>query len=711
MKLLNFVGVLLAVVFLSSPTASASGTTSQAITLEPGWNIVSTPKVLESYEFSVAETAENFDIYLLDPSQPSGWATMADLSQTEFTPLYGYFINNKTDTDQMLTFNYDTDLSPNEQLFERTFLTEGWYSIGVANDEYVKKVDDYYSADSDNPSKVLSLMDGNYDLVGDFTDAEYIADRNSVSLGLKKRFVNPEDVNELNDFRETKGYAMYVKESGAKYIGFQNNAYEEEKEPEVILTGEAVLSHLETDSASKDEIEEGSEYEVVMESVIEFTNGDAEIESIDVAFVGFGDELDPWDTFKTVSLWIDGDMVEEEDISEQEYYLDEDLGVVQFTNLGIIAFDDEEVEIIVAVNVENSVEGTYDGEEWTVAMNSMRFFKANDIATTVGIGDNPGFGTREYFEVIEGGSNDELIVKTSPNDPDSTTLQVEDYSDSDWYTVFVFDLDTDESVNDIQLNSVPVTVSLSSSTIENIVDDYELMIDGITIDDVISVTGETEDTAIITFDVNGDVVIDAGDRVEVELMLRFNSLEIVNEGVTVTGSVAGDAIDAEGFDDLSASQLAGTAIGDTHTLRTQGITVFPESTSVVVTTVDGADNDYAAFEIEVEVTAFEQDVYISTDPAASIAFTLEDGAGSGVDAGTRAVVLISSADETGAYFEINEGQTEIVTLKVTYAPSVATSVRLVLNSIAFAETASVPNQVQSILPATEYRTSVVTIID
>ena len=99
--------VVLFLAFLVIPLITkASVLYSQTITLTPGWNTVSTPKVLESHTFSVAETSNNFDIYALDSSKPSGWATLADLNQTQFTPLFGYFINNKTGTNQTLTFNY-----------------------------------------------------------------------------------------------------------------------------------------------------------------------------------------------------------------------------------------------------------------------------------------------------------------------------------------------------------------------------------------------------------------------------------------------------------------------------------------------------------------------------------------------------------------------------------------------------------------------------
>src|SRR3990167_9364230 len=96
---------------------------SQNVNILPGWNIVSTPKILESHSFSSPETSDNFDVYVLDPSKTSGWATLADLGQTQFTPLYGYFVNNKTGSNQTLTFNYKANSSPSERLFEKTFST------------------------------------------------------------------------------------------------------------------------------------------------------------------------------------------------------------------------------------------------------------------------------------------------------------------------------------------------------------------------------------------------------------------------------------------------------------------------------------------------------------------------------------------------------------------------------------------------------------
>jgi len=160
---------------------------------------------------------------------------MADLGQTEFEPLYGYFVNNKTGAAQTLTFNYKAGLAPNEKLFERSFSSTGWYSIGVANAQYAENHYNSSSEDTDNPSQILSLLEGAYDLVVDFTDGLYATDKDGVALTNPWKVVVPSEVDTLNDFWETKGYAIYIKEAGANYSGWQDDGPPVEVEPGIDL--------------------------------------------------------------------------------------------------------------------------------------------------------------------------------------------------------------------------------------------------------------------------------------------------------------------------------------------------------------------------------------------------------------------------------------------------------------------------------------------
>jgi peptidoglycan hydrolase-like protein with peptidoglycan-binding domain len=490
---------------------------------------------------------------------------------------------------------------------------------------------------------------------------------------------------------------------------------ESEDEDDMTLGGEASLDDFQMGAADEDEYEEGSEDAPVAEATYEFQDGDAEISRIDVQLVGSGDEQDPWDTFESVSLWVDGDMVAEVDASDEDNYLgDEDDGILRFSGLDIVAMEDEEVDVIVAVTINNSIDLGGDADAWTVAILNTRFFDADGVATTLDNDDDSDFESTESFTVEEAGFEDEVIVKTSSSDPDSATLQVEDDSKSDWFTVFIFDLDTDDSMNDIELNEVVIDLALSQPY-NTVVDDAELVIDGVTVDDF-DVSSTTVNNPELSFDVDGDVTIDAGDRVAAELKLRFKALVV--EGTTVEASIDGADIDAEGADDVTGE---GAATGEEHTLRSTGIVVELDSTDADVQVVDGNNNDYATFVMTLDVTAFEQDVFIPVN-AASTSLSLVDGNGATIAnaiSASSTVVITSSAEEGGAgdaFFEINEGQTETVTITVTYTPGTdgSQAARLVLGSLVFDETGTVSganDETWNALPATTYRTAVVTITD
>ena len=487
------------------------------------------------------------------------------------------------------------------------------------------------------------------------------------------------------------------------------------------LSGEASLFNMEIDGASDDTIEEGAEDAELAVVTLEFNDGDAMVTRMDVsintAIVG----TDAWDVLDEVALFIDGDEVARVNASDKDDYLNEAAGTLRFSGLDIVAMEDEEVEVTIVATLQNSID-TADQGAFTVEAENIRFIDGSDVTSTENSGQD--FGATETFTVENAGTDDELIVKTSTSDPDGTTLQLEDNSRSAWENVFTFDLDTDDSVNDIELTTVVVTVALTGtsttySTYNKFVNDAELVIDGVTISSV--TIGGTATTAVLTFDVDGDVVIDAGDRVKAELMLKFNALAAADEGATVQGSVTSvqaDAIVAEGADDLSTAQLSGAATGDVHTLRTAGVDVSAGTISAVVTNGDAAGDDYATYKIALEVTAFNQDVYISTNNATSVARAIEDAAGVAV-AGTATVVIESTGDEVSGAFEITEGSTETITITVTFDATTANSAaRLNLNTLTFAASAAAAtdaltsnDQLWTASPDTTYRTAVVTLVN
>ncbi|MDP3093612.1 MAG: S8 family serine peptidase [bacterium] len=190
----------------------------QVINLEPGWNIVSTPRVLSSHEFSVAETSDNLGIYLLNPNSVSGWQTMQEAGQSEFQPLFAYFINNKTNQVQILKLKYDFNLSPGQRLFQR-ILNGGWNAIGVASPDYALQKG-AANIDTNNISKIFSSVVDSVSQVIDFTADQSSLD--SVKIGDTWSVKVASEADNLNDFRELKGYGVFVTETTDDYHGSQN---------------------------------------------------------------------------------------------------------------------------------------------------------------------------------------------------------------------------------------------------------------------------------------------------------------------------------------------------------------------------------------------------------------------------------------------------------------------------------------------------------
>jgi len=213
-----FVAVLLLTV-LPQLSFADDGQYTQSISLKSGWNLVSTPRVLDSHVFSLPENSDNFDIYVLSPDNPSKWATMSDLGQTEFQPLYGYFIDNKSSSDQTLTFNYVNDPEISERFFDRLFSSNGWYSIGISNPTYAQKLLGKSTTGSDNNNNILNSLNGKFSSVIDLNDQ----DKSSVSVGDTWKEAVSSDINNLNIFKELKGYVVYINNINAEYTGFQNN--------------------------------------------------------------------------------------------------------------------------------------------------------------------------------------------------------------------------------------------------------------------------------------------------------------------------------------------------------------------------------------------------------------------------------------------------------------------------------------------------------
>ena len=476
----------------------------------------------------------------------------------------------------------------------------------------------------------------------------------------------------------------------------------DDSDDDMSLSGEGTLDTVEVDD-SEDPEEGESDVEVMVVTL----EADDDIEVDRMTFTASstaGSETDPWDVFETISLWVDGDMIAEFDAEDEDEYLDEDTGEFRFNDLELILEEGEEVEVSVAVSVQNGVDdaGT---AAWDLTLDEIRYFDADGVATDE---DGPlgEIGDAINFTIETEGEGDDFDLSSSSEDPDAMTIAVEE-DEEEAVGIFAFSLDADGSDDDIEVNELTLEVTTNIDA-DDFVNDFYLEIDGEEFD-AESYTGGT--TTTLVFDIDGDITVDADD--ELTAML-YAEIEVDENFNTATIQAATVSYEAEGADDIDAND---TVTGEEHTVISTGIVVPQEGVSFDTSTSnDGNGNVIGTFDIEFEVTAFEGDFYIrdlaSTTANATtegVEFAVLDSQGNEVTTGVTAV-LSTDGDEENGFFYVEEGETDTLTLSVTVDPSATGQFRVVLEEVWYDEDKTLGSaDGRTLTPASDYRTGYVTI--
>ena len=487
---------------------------------------------------------------------------------------------------------------------------------------------------------------------------------------------------------------------------------DEDEEDDMSLSGEGTLDTFEVDDA-EDEVSEGAQDEVVMAITTEATQGDIEIARMTFTLVGnSNEEEDPWDVYEEIALWVDGDKIAAFEADDEDNYLNEDDGEFRFSNLGLVLEEDEEMEILVAVTVENSVDGAdNDDSEWTLRPTEVRYFDADGVAETDSSTDE--LGDPEVFDIVEEGEDDGADIESSSSNPDEADIEVDVENDeTDEVLVHTFDIEVDSDSSDLELNDAFVWVTVSNPsgaadlTVGDVIGDIYLDIDGEKVkgEDLGDVTSDddkddpTEIDYVVTagndnrvgyrFEFDG-LMLDGDEDYETDVTIVFDGQDDganYENAVSIATDVIGSEWEVEGSADDNV--LSGTDTSDTHSLFSAGITVDVVEAETDITTGDSPADDTVDFRWELDITAFgEDDVYITNDfanivaalastTAAEIAYTVEQTGGANVTV-TGGTITSSADDVTGddsayggvydgaKFFLISSGQTETFTMTVS----------------------------------------------
>jgi hypothetical protein len=421
---------------------------------------------------------------------------------------------------------------------------------------------------------------------------------------------------------------------------------------------EASLESFDFSSGDDSDVEEGQSGDVA-EIEFDVEDGDVMLNRVDLKFENASStDTDLWDVLETVELVIDGDVVGEADLSDEDEYLDEDDGTVRISGINTKIKEGDSAKMIVRVTAQKNVDSD-DQDTFTVNVvdDGIRATDAKGIQQYIGSDSET-----VDFDVQEAGADEELNVSSSSNDPDATTLKVENDKKSDLYEIFVFDLKGED--NDIELDTVQVLIETSATT-SNMISDLVLEIDGEEFDDWEYVSGGNGTSSrVVEFNIDGDYTLEADDEVEVVLKAEFKAANDSNysSGATISAEIQNGGVEGEGAEDVTSD---GVASGETHTLATEGVVINESGFSDEGSAANNDNGTSRDFTFTFEVTAFEEDFYVATD---SVNVFVE-GAGS---ASTTYTVDSTGDEDTNGVFTIEEGETETFTVVVTVS-NVSTS--------------------------------------
>jgi len=467
--------------------------------------------------------------------------------------------------------------------------------------------------------------------------------------------------------------------------------------------GEADLNDFKllSEDSSGDEGEEGVD---LATAEFDVDDGDARIERAELTFDSASSTLEdrPWQYFDTITVSSNGKEVGDVDASDRDEWDEVSTGTytISLTGLDVVVEEGDTASLTFSADIADSIDESDLAQDFSIYVENdgIRATDAEGIQQYIGkTSDDVDFGFGEE-------DNGDLSIKAAKNeDPDASILVADDKDESEDYTVFAFNLDNKGDADSL-VTDVTVNVATTSATLTNMVRRATLMVDGDEFDgDINYNTGE------ITFeDIDTEIAADDDMTFEVSVRLKGGA-----SNGTIKLSVAAAGIEAEGVDSGDDADVSGSISGETHTVALTGVAVEAVSTSQSVTTPgQDATKSYGTYTIKFDVTALEDDAFISST---TFSGATTDGVGyvtiGNAFTGTTTAVLTSTADlVSGGRYQVDEGETETFTLTVTLDPSSTGIYGVRLDEVNFNDTNAAGDTVFTVDSSNEdFRTDTITI--
>ena len=267
-----------------------------------------------------------------------------------------------------------------------------------------------------------------------------------------------------------------------------------------------------------------------------------------------------------------------------------------------------------------------------------------------------------------------VVLSTGSNNPQTQTLMANQNTATQNVTVNTFTLQNNGSAA-LELYSLPVTLSTATTSAfsapyyqasSQIVQDVKLW-QGTTLLDTESPSSTFVSGGTLNFK-NLNFALPVGNTQSFSITADIQPIGGSNpapSGVALTLTVPGTTADIE---TASGAIVAPTSAstGNILAFATQGLTVdaVPAAGSWSITTSGNGNQQTGTYNFTFNVTAFGQDIYVSSTTSGFLPLTVNDGNGNATT--TAAATISSTADRSaGGNYVIHSGQTKSITIGFT----------------------------------------------
>jgi hypothetical protein len=442
------------------------------------------------------------------------------------------------------------------------------------------------------------------------------------------------------------------------------------------LKGAGRLTNVTEAGDIESDLDEGDSGVKIVGVEAEAKDGDVALQRLDVEFDFNGASSNQLKKYvSSVSVWLGSKKLATMDADEADK--DGDISTLRFNNLGGVIKEGDTSSVYVAVDTIDSVDSSEDGDTVTVTIpeDGLRAVSADGVSETYVDND-----IDEDF-TVSSVDNGELTITESSDNPDDTSVKVEDDTTTDDVTLLEVNLKAKKQ--DVTINDLPIHLT-TTHNVGDTVQTLKLM-KGSKVLKTKTVNTAATGAYVVFNDLSSeDISKDDTETYTVVATIKKVGTGTFVTGDTITASTSGvtgynwDTEDEEGDD----ASINGSAVGGTVTLQTTGITVVKGTVTTdksIGTTVGSSDT--TQYGIGFKVTADDDDLYIDRTIARSATALTTDltwatttsSGGNGVIAPSYTATTLTAADtdngDATGYYKVPAGTTRTFTLNVTLTAS------------------------------------------